>query len=72
MEPIAEEIYALVKKKMAEQAAYDRRAYEELVEETIDYFQEKGKLTDDESDAFLKSQLMAMWEDAQDSLSDQE
>jgi polyhydroxyalkanoate synthesis regulator phasin len=72
MEPIAEEIYTLVKKKMVEQAAYDRRAYEELVEETIDYFQEKGKLTDDENDAFLKSQLMAMWEDAQDTLSDQE
>jgi polyhydroxyalkanoate synthesis regulator phasin len=72
MEPIAEEIYTLVKKKMTEQAAYDRRAYEELVEETIDYFQEKGKLTDDENDAFLKNQLMAMWEDAQDSLADQE
>ncbi len=61
MEPIAEEILTLVKKKMAEQAAYDRDAYKELVEETIEYFREKGKLTDDDNDEFIKDQLMNMW-----------
>ncbi len=61
MEPIAEEILTLVKKKMAEQAAYDRDAYKELVEETIEYFREKGKLTDDDNDEFIEDQLMDMW-----------
>jgi hypothetical protein len=61
MEPIAEEILNLVKKKMAEQAAYDRDAYKELVEETIEYFREKGKLTDDDNDEFIEDQLMDMW-----------
>ena len=61
-----EEILELVKKKMEEQAAYDRAAYEELVDETIGYFREKGKLTDEDSDEFIKNQLMAMWEVVQD------
>ena len=61
-----EEILELVKKKMEEQAAYDRAAYEELVDETIGYFREKGKLTDEDSDEFIKDQLMAMWETVRD------
>lgn len=64
------EILQLVKKKMGEQAAYDREAYEELVDETIGYFHEKGKLGDDENDEFLKDQLMAMWEIVQDEFAD--
>lgn len=63
---IIEEILELVKKKMGEQAAYDREAYEELVDETIVYFREKGKLTDEDSDEFIKDQLMSMWETVQD------
>ena len=69
MEPIAEEILILVKKKMAEQAAYDRDAYKELVEETIEYFREKGKLTDDDNDEFIKDQLMSMWSAVRDEFS---
>jgi hypothetical protein len=57
-----EEILQLVKKKMVEQAAYDRDAYKELVEETIEYFREKGKITDDDNDEFIKDQLMDLWE----------
>ncbi|MBI4811911.1 hypothetical protein HY798_00445 [Candidatus Falkowbacteria bacterium] len=67
---IIEEILELVKKKMKEQAAYDREAYEELVDETIGYFREKGKLTDEDSDEFIKDQLMAMWETVQDEVAD--
>lgn len=66
MESIAEEILTLVKKKMAEQAAYDRDAYKELVEETIEYFREKGKLTDDDNDEFIKDQLMNVWSAVKD------
>lgn len=68
MESIVEEILALVKKKMTEQAAYDRDAYKELVEETIEYFREKGKLTDNDNDEFIEDQLMDMWETVRDEL----
>jgi hypothetical protein len=66
MDPLAEEIYLLVKKKMSEQGAYDREAYRELIEETIEYFREKGKLTDDDNEEFIKDQLMEMWEFVRD------
>ena len=66
MEPIAEEILQLVKKKMQEQGGYGRAAYKQFVEETIDYFQEKGKLTDDDNLEFIEDRLMNMWESVQD------
>lgn len=66
MEPLAEEIYELVKKKMYEQCAFKKDAYIELVDETIEYFREKGKLTDDDNEEFIKDQLVEMWEIAQE------
>lgn len=62
MESIVDEILQLVKKKMIEQSGYDRDAYKQLVEETIEYFRERGKLTDDDNDEFIEDQLMDMWE----------
>ncbi|MBU4338144.1 hypothetical protein KKB43_00275 [Patescibacteria group bacterium] len=66
MEPIVEEILQLVKKKMQEQGGFDRDAYKQMVEETISYFQEKGKLTDDDNLEFIEDRLMDVWEDVQD------
>lgn len=66
MEEVVGEILELVKKKMEEQAAYDRGAYKQLVEETIEYFREKGKITDDDNDKLIEEQLMSMWEFVQD------
>ena len=68
MEDIIEEILKLVIKKMKEQAAYDRDAYKELVEETIEYFREKGKLTYDDNDEFIEDQLLDLWEEVQNKL----
>ena len=68
MESIVEEILALVKKKMTEQAAYDRDAYKQIVEETINYFIEKGKLTDDDNLEFIEDKLMDMLETVRDEL----
>jgi polyhydroxyalkanoate synthesis regulator phasin len=62
MEPILEEILSLVKKKMAEQGAFDRDAYKQYVEETIDYFVEKGKLTDDDNLEFIEDRLLDMYQ----------
>ena len=69
MESIAEEILNLVKKKMVEQAAYSRDEYKEVVQETIEYFREKGKITDDDNDEFIEDQLMNIWEHVKDGLS---
>lgn len=69
MDEITQEIYFLVKKKMAEQGAYDRDAYAGFIDETVDYFYEKGKLDDDENVELIKDQLMAMWEETEDGLS---
>ena len=63
MEIDLEDILNLVKKKIVEQGAYDYDAYKELVEETIDYYITKGKLTDEDNLQFIEDQLLDMWED---------
>lgn len=69
MEETSQEILNLVKKKMQEQGAYDRDSYKSLVEETIEYFQEKGKLTEDDNEEFIKDKLMDMWPSVQEEMS---
>ena len=70
MDPLTEEIYELVKKKVVEQATYECEAYDQLVDETIEYFKEKGKLTDDDNEEFIKDQLSEMFEVLKDELAD--
>ena len=69
MEAIIEEILSLVKKKMREQGGYDRDAYKQYVEETIEYFQAKGKISDDENTEFIEDRLMDMWGQVRNSIS---
>ena len=66
MDEVVQEILNLVKKKMKEQGAFDRDAYKQFVEETIDYFEEKGKLTDDDNLEFMEDQLLDMWEEVEE------
>jgi len=70
METPIDEILKLVKKKMIEQGAFTRAAYEEFVDETIVFFRERGKLTDEDSDRFIKDQLLEMWETVQEEFSE--
>lgn len=72
MDEIISEIYQLVKTKMREQAAFDRDAFYELVDETIEYFLERGKLDEDDNLEFIKQQLDELYETATDSLADEE
>lgn len=72
MEPITQEILDLVKIKMREQGAYDREAYRQVVEETIEYYRERGLLTDDDNDEFIENQLLDMWEHIQEHLKQEE
>ena len=68
MDELQQEIFNLVMKKMREQGAYDREAFKEFIEETITYFQEKGKITDDDDYEQMQDQLNDRWEDAEDLL----
>jgi hypothetical protein len=69
MEFVIKEILNLVKKKMQEQGGFDRDAYKNLVVETIDYFIEKGKLTDDDNLEFIEDRLMEMYHEVRDEFS---
>ena len=68
MEVITEQILELVKKKMQEQGAYNKAAYKNLVDETIEYFKTKGKLTEDDNYEFIKDKLIALWPSVEDEL----
>ena len=70
MEALVEEILQLVKIKMREQAAYDQASYRALIDETITYFHEKGKITDDDNEKFIIDRLMEMWEYVQEEFSE--
>ncbi|MFA6393871.1 MAG: hypothetical protein WCW25_03310 [Patescibacteria group bacterium] len=68
MDNIQQEIFELVLKKMREQGAYDRDAFREFISETISYFQEKGKITDDDDYEQMEDELLERWTDAEDLL----
>jgi hypothetical protein len=72
MEFTADEILQLVKKKMREQGAYDRDAYRQFIDETIQYFLEKGKLTDDDDLELIESKLMSMWDSVKNKIGDED
>lgn len=69
MEGLSGEILQLVKKKMREQGAYDYDAYKEMIDETLEYFQEKGKLDDQDNSLFIKEELLDRWEEVERKLS---
>jgi len=69
MEAIINEILNLVKKKMQEQGGYDREAYKQYIEETIQYFQTKGKISEDDNTEFIEDRLMDLWPQVQESIS---
>jgi len=72
MDPITQEIFELVKVKMIETGGYDRDAYKQIVEETIEYYRERGLLSDDDNDEFIKDQILDMWDYVQDHLKNEE
>ncbi len=57
------DVLALAKKKMVEQGAFSRDAYKQFIEETIDYYLEKGRLTDDDNLEFIEDELLDIWEE---------
>lgn len=70
MDTLSSEIYQLVKKRAVEQAAFSRSSYLNIVEETIDYFRQKGKLTDEDNEEFIKEELAGMLEALKDEVAE--
>lgn len=68
MEIMTEEILILVKKKIEEQGSYTIEAYKQFIAETIDYFIEKGKLTDDDNLEFIETNLVNRWDDVKNEI----
>ena len=68
MDETTQEILNLVIKKMQEQGAYNRGAYHEFIEETIEYFKEKGKIIEDDDYELMENNLMEMWEEVEKEL----
>jgi hypothetical protein len=65
METSIEEILILVKKKMLEQGGYTRDAYKDYVSETIEYFIEKGKLSEEDNLELIETNLMDLWNEVE-------
>jgi hypothetical protein len=69
MESIIQELYALSKQKFMEQGADQRNAYKAMVAESIHYFLERGKLTDDDNLEFIENRLLKLWPQLQEEIS---
>jgi len=54
--------------RMEEDGAFEREAYYDLVEETLEEKRESGKLTDDDDIEEMEQVLKARWPDAQAAL----
>ena len=72
MDNLAGEILQLVKKKMKEQGAYDRDSYDEFIDESLDYFKERGKMSDEENETLIRAELDDMFEHVKDQMADDE
>jgi len=70
MEIEIEKIINLTKKKMNESGAYSREAFEQFADEAVEYYLEKGELTDDDNLQFIKDQVTEMYDVVKETISD--
>ncbi len=69
MEVIIQEVLRLVKKKMEEQGGYNIDAYRQYVGETIEYFIEKGKISEEDNTQFIEDRLIEIWPQVEKNIS---
>ena len=61
-----QEILDLTRKKMRESGEYDRPAFHEYLEESIQYFLEKGRLSDDVDLDLIKEQILERYNEIEE------
>ena len=59
------DILELTKTKMREAGEFTREAYRGFIEESIEYYLEKGRLSDEDDLDAITEELMAMFEDVE-------
>jgi hypothetical protein len=62
MEDEVRDILELTKTKMREAGEFTREAYRGFIEESIEYYLEKGRLSDEDDLDAITEELMAMYE----------
>jgi hypothetical protein len=65
MEDEVRDILELTKTKMREAGEFTREAYRGFIEESIEYYLEKGRLSDEDDLDAITEELMAMFEDVE-------
>ncbi|MDP2708976.1 MAG: hypothetical protein Q8O93_02920 [bacterium] len=68
MEQTIQDIFELTIKKMKEAGTFEHNDYKTLIEESIEYYRQNGRLTDEDNDEFIEDQLLDRWEQARDRL----
>jgi hypothetical protein len=70
MDEIKQDILNLAKKKMRESGEYSREAYRQFIEESIEYYLEKDRLTEEDDLDAIQEELMEMYNDIEDEEAD--
>jgi phage gp36-like protein len=65
MEEEVRDILELTKTKMREAGEFSREAYREFIEESIEYYLEKGRLSDEDDLDSMREELMSMFEEVE-------
>ncbi len=71
MDETMKEILELARKKMRESGEYDREAFRQYIKESIDYYLEKGRLTEEDNLDLIQEQLMELLNDIEDREADE-
>lgn len=70
MDEIKQDLLNLTKKKMRESGEYSREAYRQFVEESIEYYLEKDRLTEEDDLDAIQEELMEMYNDIEEDEAD--
>lgn len=70
MDEIKQDILNLAKKKMRESGEYSREAYRQFIEESIEYYLEKDRLTEEDDLDAIQEEMMEMFNDIEDEAAD--
>lgn len=65
MNEINQRIMSLTRKKMEESGEYNREAFREFIEESIEYYLEKGELSQDDNLDAIQEELMGMYSEVE-------